>query len=210
MKLLSKRTSEILKLVVLFNFLIAETLWAAPASRLVSADRYLIKIVDRTISIQDINFQLRNLKGLSCVYDDALVVQYFGKSFIKELDAFTAAFPKEDEAVRTFMHKHEPLLLKIRIFFKMLRYSEDQKEKVSADLSKVIREGTKENKCNSEVLYKDTLKTNFKKLLEMEIYLRTRYGSQMKNNNTTFDSIRSSVDLFTDSLDKQFGHEYYW
>lgn len=206
MKLLSKRTLETLKLVVLFNFLIA----GAWGQTLVSADRYLIKIIDRTISSQDINFQLRNLKALDCVYDDALIVLYFGKPFIKELETFTANLPKTDEEVRVYMHKHEPLLLKIRIFFKMLRYSEDQKEKVSVNLAQLIREGTKQNKCNSAVLYKDSLKTNFKNLLEMEIYLRTRYGNQMKSNNAGFDSIRSSVDLFADSLDKQFGHEYYW
>lgn len=176
---------------------------------MVSSDRFLIKILDRTVSIQDITFQLRNIRALDCIYEDALVVQYFEKSFIKDLDAFVKNFPSADDEVRRYMHSHDADLKKIRYFFKMLRYSEDQKTEVSTKLSKIIREGTQENKCGAGVLYKDTLKTNFISLLEMELYLRARYGSQLKNNQK-FDSIRPSIELFVESLDKQFGHEYYW
>lgn len=176
---------------------------------MVSSDRYLIKILDRTVSIQDITFQLRNLRALDCIYDDALVVNFFEKSFIKDLDSFVKKFPTADDEVRRYMHSHEANLKKIRHFFKMLRYSEDQKTEVSTKLSKIIREGSLENKCGAGVLYKDTLKTNFISLLEMELYLRARYGSQLKNNQK-FDSIRPSIELFVESLDKQFGHEYYW
>jgi hypothetical protein len=58
-------------------------------------------------------------------------------------------------------------------------------------------------------LYKDTLKTNFIGLIEAELYLRTRYGAQLKQSRG-FDGIRSSIELFIESLDKQFAHEYYW
>ncbi len=98
---------------------------------------------------------------------------------------------------------------KTRSFFKMLRYSEDQKTEVSKSLTKLIRQSSTENKCNQEVLYRDTLKTNFMSLMEMELYLRARYGGQLKTNQR-FEAIRSSIELFVDSLDKQFNHEYYW
>ncbi len=176
---------------------------------MVSSDRYFLKILDRNISHQDIHFQLRNLKALSCIYDDALVIQYFGKSFANDLEQFLAKVPEQDVAVRTYLHGNESILKKIRFFFKILRYSEDQKTEVSHKLSGLIRESSNTNGCNSAVLYKDGLKTNFKALMEMELYLRARYGGQLKNNQS-FDSIRSSIELFVESLDKQFGHEYYW
>ena len=44
----------------------------------------------------------------------------------------------------------------------------------------------------------------------MEIYLRSRYEGQLKGQKKNFDIIRPSIDLFVDSLDKQFTHEYYW
>lgn len=195
-----------MKLALLFSLILMETSFA----KLVSSDRYLIKIVDRTISFHDIDYQLRNLKALRCVYSDAIVIQYFQADFISAVDTFIKNFPSEDAAVSKYLHSSEGTLLKLRHFFKMLRYSEDQKSQVSPEVSKLIRESTKENKCGTSVLYKDTLKTNFIALMEMEIYLRTRYGHQMKSNSTSFDSIRPSIDLFVDSLDKQFSHEYYW
>lgn len=155
------------------------------------------------------DFQLRNIKALNCVYDDALVIQYFEKTFIQELEAFIKSFPTNEDEVRRYLHGNEKILKKIRLFFKMLRYSEDQKNEVSPALTKLIRQSAKENKCNTDVLYKDSLKTNFISLMEMELYLRARYGGQMKNDKG-FETVRSSIELFVESLDKQFGHEYYW
>jgi hypothetical protein len=175
----------------------------------VSSDRFLIKILDSTVSFQDLTFQLRNLKALKCIYEDALVIKTFEGDFVKELDTFVSKFPTKDAEIRRYLHKNETILKDIRIFFKMLRYSEDQKSDLSPKLTKLIRESAKVNKCNSEVLYKDTLKTNFISLMETELYLRARYGGQLKNNQK-FESIRSSIDLFIESLDKQFTHEYYW
>lgn len=138
-----------------------------------------------------------------------MVIQYFEKSFIGQLDKFLKNFPKDETAIRTYLHEHADLLKKIRHLFKMLRYSEDQKGDVNQNITSLIREGTRENKCGTEILYKDTLKTNFKNLLELELYLRARYGSQIKHQQK-FEVIKSSIDLFIESLDKQFGHEYYW
>lgn len=175
----------------------------------VSSDRFLLKILDRTVSFQDVQFQLRNLKALHCIYDDSLVVQYFELSFLRDLDAFVKKFPEKDEEVRPYLHQHDALLKKMRFFFKMLRYSEDQKNDVTASLTSLIRESTKENKCNTAVLYQDTLKTNFKSLLETELYLRSRYSGQFKATQK-FETVRSSIELFVESLDKQFAHEYFW
>ena len=178
-------------------------------AEVISSDRFLIKILDRTVSLQDIQYQLRNLKALRCVYEDAFVVRFFEKNFIKELDKFLNNFPEKDAEVRRYLHRHEGILKDIRHLFKMLRYSEDQKTIVSPGLTKLIRESAKENNCDANVLYKDTLKTNFISLMETELYLRSRYGGQLKNSSQ-FDSIRQSIDLFVESLDKQFAHEYYW
>ena len=205
MKLLNKRISEILKSVLLYSLLVG----GAIAATVISSDRYLFKILDRTISLQDISYQVRNLKALNCIYDDALVVKYFGRSFISDLDVFYKKFPKADEDARRYLHGHDELLKKTRYFLKMLRYSEDQKSEVSPKLAKLIKESTQENKCGSSILYKDDLRTNFVSLIEMELYLRSRYGSQLKQDQK-FDTIRPSVELFVESLDKQFTHEYYW
>jgi hypothetical protein len=204
MKLLNKKILQISKLVLLFNLLIGGV-----KAEVISSDRFILKILDRTISLQDIQYQLRNLKALQCVYNDAYIVLYFKKSFISELEDFFAKFPKRDEEIRTYLHSREELLKKVRHFFKLLHYSEDQKTVVSPQLAKLIRESAKENNCKGDILYKDSLKTNFIALMEMELYFRLRYGGQVKTAKE-FENIRSSIELFVESLDKQFGHEYYW
>lgn len=198
-----------MKSVLLFSFLLGGgTGWAA--ANLVSSDRFLLKILDQTVSLQDFQYQTRNLNALQCVYEDAFIVQYFEKKFIEELELFLKNFPKTDEEVSRYMQQHTDLLHKARHFFKVLRYAEDQKLLITPKLTDIIHQGTKENKCDSEILHKDTLKTNFQSLLRMELYLRSRYAGQLKNSNQDFKTIRPSIDLFVESLDKQFAHEYFW
>lgn len=217
MKLLNKRILRISKSALLCSCFLAVSLsWAqspkvgAPGQPvLVSSDRYLIKIVDRTLSFRDLIFQTRNLKAIGCVFDDSLVVEYFGKDFIREMEQFTKKFPEGNESVRSYLHAQEPLLKKIRHFFKMLRYAEDQKGKITPDLIKAIRQSVRENNCSRDILYKEGLKTNFINLLQLELYVRTRYGGQLKSIRN-FSTIKPSIDLFIESLDKQFAHEYYW
>lgn len=176
---------------------------------MISSDRFLLKILDKIVSFKDIEYQFRNLNALNCLYDDSFIVKYFDKSFLKDLDFFVENFPATDEAVQKYLHQNEKLLHQTRHLFKMLRYSEEQKMDVTTQLTKLLRESVKENKCNTEILYKDTLKTNFLSLIKLELYLRARYGGQLKGASG-FDSLRPSIELFVESLDKQFTHEYYW
>ena len=75
----------------------------------------------------------------------------------------------------------------------MLRYSEDQNKKVSTEVSELIREGTKANNCQKSILHKDSLKTNFKSLIEMELYLRSRYEGQLRSNKRNFELINNII-----------------
>lgn len=206
MKWLNRKILGTSKLVLLYSLLLG----GGHAAELVSSDRFLLKVLDRTISFQDIAFHQRNLKALSCVYPESMVVNYFEKKMVKDLAQFVTKFPKDEVAVKKYLHGHESTLKEIRLYFKMLRYSEDQNSKVTPEISELIREGSKDNKCDLGIIYKDTLKTNFISLLKLELYLKSRYGAQLKSSKSGFQGIRPSLDLFTESLDKQFGHEYFW
>ena len=177
---------------------------------MISSDRFLLKILDKIISFQDVEFQLRNLKALNCLYDDSLIVKYLDKKYLIDLTQFVDEFPKGDEEARKLLHGQEQVLQKTRHLFKMLRYSEEQKMDVTPKLMELIRESVKENKCDMKILYRETLKINFISLMKLELYLRARYGGQLKGHSSNFDSIRSSIELFVESLDKQFSHEYFW
>ncbi len=176
---------------------------------MISSDRFLLKILDKIVSYKDIEFQLRNLRALNCLYDDSYIIRYFDRAYLKDLSLFVEKLPTADEEVRKYLHVNEEIMHKTRHLFKMLRYSEEQKLNVSEQLTGLIRESVKENKCNSEILYKNSLKTNFLSLIRLELYLRARYGGQLKGTST-FETLKPSIELFVESLDKQFAHEYYW
>jgi len=153
---------------------------------------------------------MRNLKALHCVYSDSLVINYFGKNFAKNLEKFLKKLPKDINTQSSYLRAQKEMLLQVRLFFKMLRYSEDQNKKVNQSAVELIRESAQVNKCDREILYKDRVKTNFQALLELEIYLKSRYEGQLKSTRTQFHTIKPSIDLFVETLDKQFTHEYYW
>lgn len=147
--------------------------------------------------------------GLDCVNNQSLIVRYFEKGFAGEIASFLKNFPEDNKDVSPYMHNHQEVLKKLRIFFKLLRYAEDQQTAVSTDVKSLIRETAREYKCSNEILYKNDLKTNFKQLLRLELYLRGRYGTQLEDKRS-FESIKQSMELFMESLDKQFAHEYFW
>lgn len=194
-----------------FLLLFSQVSYAAPSSqeKVLTSERFIFKIVDQSVGISDVKFQLRNLQGLDCVNNQSLIIRYFGKGFALGMSRFVKDLPQDSNLVSPYLHKHQELLKKMRLFFKLLRYADDQQTSVGQDIRKLVRESAKEYKCNTEILYKDDLKSNFKQLLRLEMYVRGRYGSQLADNRS-FESIKQSMDIFMDSLDKQFGHEYFW
>ncbi len=138
-----------------------------------------------------------------------MIIRYFGKGFALDMSRFVKGIPLDSKQVSVYLHSHQELMKKMRIFFKLLRYADDQQTSVGDEIRSLIRDSAKENKCNTEILYKDDLKSNFKQLLRLELYLRGRYGSQLQDKRS-FESIKQSMELFMDSLDKQFSHEYFW
>ena len=194
-----------------FLLLFSQGSYAAPSpqEKVLSNERFIFRIVDQSIGLSDIRFQRRNIQGLDCVNNESLIIRYFEKGFAGELDKFLNKFPEETKDVPDYLHNNQPILKKLRILFKLLRYADDQQTNVSVDVRKLIRETAKEYKCSNEILFKDDLKTNFKQLLRLELYLRGRYGNQLVDKRS-FESIRQSMELFMDSLDKQFSHEYFW
>lgn len=204
MKFLGIKTLGILKFLLLFNLIIG-----IGEAQIVSSDRYLLKISDHAISLQDMTYQVRNLKALNCIYSDAIVLDFFEIKFVSDLEQFIKNFPEKSEQGTEYLHQHEALLKKIRYFFKMLKYAQEQKPQISKNLEQIVRESAKVNNCSNTIIHKDSLKTNFKNLLEMELYFRARYAGQMKSSEKS-ETIKSSIDLLIDSLDKQFSHEYYW
>ena len=203
MKLLNKTISEISKFLLLFNLCLYPVKGFTETS-----DRFLLKIVDKTISLKDINFQLRNFQALQCAYPSSIIQNYFGENFLKTWKSFLAKMPMNDKDISLYMHSQEEFLKSLRLYFKLLRYSLDQRGEVSKEVTSLMKESLRESKCSKDVFFKKRLKTSFVELLKAELYLKSRYGNQLKDERNA-STVKDSIDLFMESLDKQFYHEYY-
>lgn len=203
MKLLNKTISEISKFLLLFNLILIPVSGFSQTS-----DRFLLKIVDKTISLRDIEFQLRNFKALHCAYPNSIINDYFGSKFTQNWQKFLKDMPKDSKEVSLYMHTKDDFLKSLRLYFKLLRYSYDQRGEISRELTSLMSESMVSHKCSKDVFYKSRLKTNFLDLLKAELYLKSRYGNQLQDARNA-STVKDSIDLFMESLDKQFYHEYY-
>jgi hypothetical protein len=205
MKLLKIRILGILKLVLLFNF---QVIQASPI--IVSSDRLILKIGDQVYSLSDMKYQVRNLKALHCIYDGGVIVRYFGKEFIRQLDEFVNDYPESPQNRESYFKNKEPLLKQVRLLFKGIKYAEDQKLMLTETVEGLIRESASLNKCDSSVLKENSLKANFISLLRLELYLRSRYSStNMKSKAENYKILNESMNLFIESIDKQLPHEFF-
>ena len=203
MKLLNKTISEISKFLLLFNLILIPVMGYSSTS-----DRFLLKIVDKTISLKDIEFQLRNFEALECAYPASIINDYFGAKFPQNWQNFIKKMPQESKEVSLYLHTQDDFLKSLRRYFKLLRYSHDQRGEVSRDLKSLMKESMMSHKCSKDVFYKKRLKTSFLDLLKAELYLKSRYGNQLQDVRNA-STVKDSIDLFMESLDKQFYHEYY-
>lgn len=203
MKLLNKTILGTSKFLLLFNLIFIPVGGHSKIS-----DRFLFKIVDKTISLQDLQFELRNLQALKCAYPSSILKKYFGPQFIKNWQKFLRKMPSESKEISLYLYEQETFLKELRLYFKLLRYSADQRAEITASLNELMIESMKENKCSQDIFYKDGLKTSFYLVLKSEMYLKSRYGNQLTDTRSA-GSVKSSIDLFMESLDKQFYHEYY-
>lgn len=203
MKLLNKTILEISKFLLLFNLILIPIQGFSQTS-----DRFLIRIVDKTISLKDLHFELRNLKALNCAYPNSIIRHYFGAEFLGRWQNFLNKMPTETKKVSLYLYDQDPFLKELRLYLKLLRYSQDQRAEVTPELNEIMMESLRVNNCGKDIFYKNRLKTTFYAVLRSELYLKSRYGNQLSDSRNA-GSVKSSIDLFMESLDKQFYHEYY-
>jgi len=197
MKLINKKILVISKLVLLFNYALAGE------GNFISEDRLLFKISDKVISQEDIGYFDRNIKTLKCLYPDSLTYRYFGEEFVETLSRFqNTDFPSEVKKDLIFKKKLVSL-------FKLLKYSDSQRLGLSKDLVSLVKESIRVNRCKTDVLFKGELRANFKSLLSLELYLKSRYATSLKGQDSQGD-LRQSMDILIESIDKQYQHEFYF
>lgn len=170
-------------------------------------DRFLFRVADQVISLQDLRLADDDFVALKCHLPDSLVLEFLGSSFQKRLHENVLVLEKLDGQ----LGENRPLVIflaSIRQIWKLLNYVDTQEVTITSELEKSL---LAPSKCPSIASSDKKLKASFKRWLRVEIYLRSRYAQNGIDQKVEKKEKRfQSINLFIDSLDKQIAHEDFW
>lgn len=146
------------------------------------------------------------MKSMKCIYPESLLVSIFK-------EAFQSSKEKHLKMKTTFSTKDKLYFLSLIDFAKLFVYSRSQSVVVDPNIEKFFYLMAGSNKCGQEVFVEKKFKTRFKELVELEVFVRSRFLPTEKSGKTTQADIKKAI-LASKSLIKSIGRqieeEVYW
>ena len=176
-------------------------------AKIIDQDKMVFKISRSVFTLNDLYQIQANMHHLKCIYNESLLNIIFKDQFLlknKEFLKYRKSFSKQDKA----------FYISLIEFTKLLIYSRSQNVVVNPNIEKYFHLMAVQNKCNMTVFDKNkSFKPNFKELVELEVFVRSRFLPSEKNDKTTRADIKKAV-LASKSLVKSIGRqieeEVYW
>lgn len=170
-------------------------------------DRFLFRVGDQVVSVQDFVLTDADFDALQCHLPDSLVIEYVGAGFQKKLHESVATL----DGLKTPLKENTPLVIFIssmRQIWKLLSYVDSQEVAIAPQLEKGFLQPSK---CPTVAGSDKKMRASFRRWLRVEVYLRSRYApTGVKDEAGRKGKRFQSISLFVDSLDKQVGHEDFW
>lgn len=170
-------------------------------------DRFLFRVVDQVVGLQDLTLADSDLTALRCHFSDSLVLEYVGEGFLPRLHESISLI----EQLKTPLRQDSRLVIflsSVRQIWKLLTYVDGQEVQIGQDLEKGL---LAPSKCPSVEGEGKKFRASFRRWLRVEVYLRSRYAqggvTQEKGRR---EKRFQSIALLIDSLDKQLAHEDFW
>lgn len=170
-------------------------------------DRYLFRVGDTVIGVNDLAQTDADLAALHCRFPDALLEAWTS-------DSFRGKFKKVIEKLGT---DRSPLaedqnsiifLSSVRQLWKLLIYVDGQAVNMSPELQKSV---LNVSGCPAITHARGKMRDSFQRWLRLEVYLRSRYapGGIVKGQEWREKRLQS-IAQFVESIDKQLPHENFW
>ena len=177
---------------------------AAPTGQ---KDRFLFRVADQVVSVQDLKLTDADFSSLACQLPDSLLLEHVGDGFRKKLHESVARL----DTLTTPLGGETPLIIflaSVRQIWKLLTYIDTQDVSISSDLEKSFLGASQ---CPSIMGPDKKMRASFRRWLRVEVYLRSRYGQgKISQEKGRKEKRFQSISLFVDSLDKQVVHEDFW
>jgi len=170
-------------------------------------DRYLFRVGDTVVGVNDLEQAHQDLTALQCRFSDALLETWSNDGFraklkkVNEKLATSTSLLSEDQNSIIFISS-------LRHLWKLLIYVDGQEVTIGGDLQKSM---INVPGCPKITLSGGKVRDSFQRWLRVEIYLRSRYApGGLVSTKDWREKRLQSINQFVDSIDKQLSHENFW
>jgi len=176
-------------------------------AKILSRDKMVYKISRTVFSLNDLMLIHKNMENLKCMYGESLLNVIFQDQFYSKNKKFY-------EFRETFSKTDQKFYLRLMEFSKLLVYSRSQNVVVDPNIEKYFYLMATQNKCSLDAFNSDkSFNTKFREIVELEIFVRSRFLPTEKNSKTTKTDIDKAVlasKSLLKSIARQIEEEVYW
>lgn len=179
---------------------------AFSSNKFLVKDKLVFKVVNDIFSLSDLVAYKNNFDSFKCFYgQEALIVKSFSSDFEFSPEAYSA---------ENFTKKEKVEYQAVLPFFKLLVYSKTYRLPLSKELIESLKSAsTQRVDCKENIFNnKRELVSSFKDLLQLEIFLRSRFLTSEKRAllNKDLNKAVENVRDLSKSVDKQLSQIIYW
>lgn len=187
-------------------------LFAAEKEEILYQDVFLYKVVDEVYSLKDINKTYNNIKTLECIYPDSLIIAVYSDLIKngKEKEIYI----KKDYSESKYTELQKTVFKQFISFSKLEHYTRSHKIRVKTGLVKAFYLASNQLKCAAEVFQsKDKFNESFETLMKVELFLRSRFLPEEKEQVKTKKDIEQAIlgiKSLLKTIESQITEEVYW
>lgn len=170
-------------------------------------DKFVFKLSGEVFTVKEVRDYYESAYNLNCIFNGSLLYRVFFKDKIKrETDFFTIN--------KNYSQVQKEFFSELLPFGKSLVYIRSYTIKIKPSIIKYFQLKAKKNNCNTSVFKKDqTLSRKFREILELEIFLRTRFLPTEIEGQISSDDLNKAVlsaRNLLKSINEQLDQEIYW
>lgn len=195
--------------IYLFKILLLGGFFLPPDSiaAIVVKDKMVFKVSRTVFSLADLKQIHQHVSRLTCIYSDSLIGILFKNQFKAEKAKYL-------DYRESFSAQDKQYYSSIIDFYKLYIYARSQEVQINNNIEKYFYLMAQRNKCSMEGFTSEkTFTDDFRELVKLEIFVRSRFLPTEKNDRTTTEDIKKAVlasKSLLISIGRQIEAELYW
>jgi hypothetical protein len=174
--------------------------------RVIAKDRYLFKVADSAVSLNEAAIALKELQILNCFLGESVFFQLYR---LEDMQVWQKVL--QEIYAKGFLPEviteGQSALIKIRSLWKLKQFVSSQNVVIHSQVEKSLQEDKSCGRYN----VKFPLKNSFLSWLKVDVFLRARFNPEGVSVQEEWRKKRlSAAQLLLESIEAQVPHENYW